>query len=241
MLKYVVQSLPPLNARVATTCLIALLSACGTPPPEPSTPNPPATAVLEPAPEPPPNPPSTPAEEPTAAPPLELHPDARALRFEGVDPTPADPDVVVCTGNPPEPGTPLRQVNLCDLLAEDVVRELDHDKHARYELISAQYADIRPTWSSANATLCAGDEAVLLVDVYPEGSDSPRQCVQLRCASSFPPDPARVGKNGEFCRSRVNPLDHWLIRPGRVEAHYSYGVEVWTMTPVGEDYQFIRR
>lgn len=164
---------------------------------------------------------------------------APSLRFEGVTAVPADPAVTRCTGAAPRPGQPLREVDLCDLLAEDAVRGLDEP--ARYELVSAHYADLRPTWSSGDATLCAGEEAVLVVLRHTEGAIPTRECLQLRCEASFPPDPPRVGKNGELCRSTAGTFEGWVLRPGRVEARYAHGVDAWTLSGVGEDYSFERR
>lgn len=164
---------------------------------------------------------------------------AQLLRFEGVTAVPADPAVMRCTGAPTRPGQPLREVDLCDLLAEDAVRGLDES--ARYELASAHYADLRPTWSSSGATLCAGEEAVLVVQRHTDGAIPARECLQLRCVASFPPDPPRVGKNGELCRSTAGSFEGWVLRPGRVEARYAHGVDVWTLKEVGEDFSFERR
>lgn len=161
---------------------------------------------------------------------------AQQLRFEGVSVVEADPAVTRCTGKDPSPGQRVREVDLCDLLAEDAVRGLGDP--ARYELVSAHYADLRPTWSSGDATLCAGEEAVLVVRKHAEGSAGARECIQLRCESSFPPDPLRIGKNGELCRSTAGTFEGWVLRPGRVEARYLHGVDAWTLNEVSEDYTF---
>lgn len=197
---------------------------------ETSSPSRPAPHVVEPSPGPQ-------AAEPTAA---EV-PGAAALqvRFEEVPVDAASPVASRCTGRAPQPGQRLREINLCDLLEEDAARGLDGP--ARYELVSAYYADLRPTWSSGDATLCAGEEAVLVVLMHTDGPLGARECIQLRCESSFPPDPVRVGKNGELCRSTAGTFEGWRLRPGRVEARFAHGVDVWTLAGVGEDYTFERR
>ena len=161
------------------------------------------------------------------------------LRVEGAASSPADAALSTCTGRPPAPGTPLREVNFCDLLAEDAVRKLDPP--ARYQILESLFADIRPTWSAGKATLCQGDEAVLRVRKVPDGSATSRECVQLRCSSSFPPRPVLVGKNGEFCRSNAGTFEGWILRPGRVEAHYDYGTDIWHVKPIGDRYEFQSR
>jgi hypothetical protein len=158
------------------------------------------------------------------------------LEIVGATTTPADKRVLVCTGGAPTPGTPLRSVNLCDLLAEDAKR----DDAVQYELVSARYADIRPTWASGEASLCAGEEALLTVRKIRAGSEA-RECLQFRCVSSFPPAPTRIGKNGEFCRSAAGTFEGWLLRPGRVEARYNYAVDAWNLTAIGEQYESLRR
>ncbi len=163
------------------------------------------------------------------------------LHFEDVLPEAADPAALACSGASIVAGTALHAVNLCDLLSADRARKLSSDNPLRYELIAAWYADIRPTWTAANASLCAGEEAVLLVNKYADEVEPARQCVQLRCVSSFPPDPVHIGKNGEFCISQAATFERWTVAPGRVEAHYRHGTDVWRIVGVGEDYQFIKR
>jgi len=235
---------PCYGTRMRTRLAVALvLAACTPRTVEPDAVPAAASGAVEPVSTPTPVPSVAPSDAPKPPEPapavVAVDEAAPQLRIEGVPVVPADPAVTTCTGRTPQPGQRLREVNLCDLLEQDAERALRGP--ARYELVSARYADLRPTWSSGDATLCAGEEAVLVVLVHTEGAPGPRECLQLRCESSFPPDPVRVGKNGELCRSTAGTFEGWSLSPGRVEARFAHGVDVWTLKEVGEDYAFERR
>lgn len=98
-----------------------------------------------------------------------------------------------------------------------------------YLLLGVAYADVvPPVQRIANASLCDGEEALLLLRVdTPEGT---RFLVQARCASSFPPDPLRAGLNGEFQLPPDAESPTWFVvgselgavyrRTGRVCRHH---------------------
>lgn len=92
-----------------------------------------------------------------------------------------------------------------------------------YELIGVAYADVVPASAvlkGTKASLCDGDEALLLLRVKPADNPVPRLVVQARCKSSFPPDPLRAGLNGEFDLPPGIEAAQWIVRNGEVHAAY---------------------
>ncbi len=94
----------------------------------------------------------------------------------------------------------------------------------RYELLGVAYADVVPPPRLPGASLCDGDEALLLLRV--DGDGGPRLLVQARCASNFPPDPLRAGLNGEFQLPAGVDQATWFLVGAEVGAVYERAGQV---------------